>query len=247
MRKLLKNICLATCVLLSAQTIGHAGELKGVVELFTSQGCSSCPPADAALSKLIEDGDVVALSYHVDYWDYLGWKDTLGSPESTERQYAYARTFQRRSVYTPQAVLNGRDHINGGDYRGIKRALNSYDAIGDGLEVDIDATIVDGKIEISVGEGVGSANLMIVYFDRQNTVDIQRGENRGKQITYHHSVRDMQTVGMWDGKSKTLTLPASMLGDGAHGGCAILLQTVGHGGVPGAIIGANVLMAAATN
>ena len=93
-----------------------AGEVKkpaGVVELFTSQGCSSCPPADEIFGELARKGDVIALAYHVDYWDYLGWQDTLATQDNTARQYDYAKTFGARSVYTPQAVINGRTHVNG--------------------------------------------------------------------------------------------------------------------------------------
>ena len=104
--------------------LAFAGDVKkpsGVVELFTSQGCSSCPPADAVLAELAEAGDVVALGYHVDYWDYLGWKDTLGSPENTARQYEYGKSFGDRSVYTPQAVINGRTHVNGAKREAVAR------------------------------------------------------------------------------------------------------------------------------
>ena len=98
-----------------------AGDTKpvGVVELFTSQGCSSCPPADAVLGELSKQGNLVALSYHVDYWNYLGWEDTFSSKQSTDRQYEYARTLGRKSVYTPQVIINGRDHINGADKQGM--------------------------------------------------------------------------------------------------------------------------------
>ena len=105
------------------QGAARAGDIEtpaGVVELFTSQGCSSCPPADKALETLAREGKVVALAYHVDYWNYLGWADTMASKENTERQYAYARMFGRSGVYTPQAVINGRDHRNGADLKGIR-------------------------------------------------------------------------------------------------------------------------------
>src|SRR6478752_10718830 len=108
---------------------------KGVVELFTSQGCSSCPPADAAFRKLVERGDVIALAYHVDYWNYLGWADTLSSKENTERQYGYARTMGRSNVYTPQVVVNGRDHVAGADLNGITSKLDGFVTEGKGLTV----------------------------------------------------------------------------------------------------------------
>lgn len=107
---------------------------KGVVELFTSQGCSSCPPADAVLGELVGQGYVVALAYHVDYWNYLGWKDTLSSKQSTDRQYDYARTLGRSSVYTPQVVINGRDHSNGADKSGINGKIDASTKAGVALQ-----------------------------------------------------------------------------------------------------------------
>lgn len=217
-------------------------EPKGVVELFTSQGCSSCPPADAVLGELASQGDVVALAYHVDYWNYLGWKDTFSSEQSTKRQYDYARTLGRKSVYTPQAVVNGRDHLNGADRRGINAKMDTFKGAGRGLVVSVDAVREGDKIKIGIGSGEGKANILLVYFDRENTVDVKRGENRGKKLTYWNSVKDIQTVAMWDGEAMELVLPKSLMDADGHEGCAILLQTMKPNGVPGPIIGANVLM-----
>ncbi len=217
---------------------------KGVVELFTSQGCSSCPPADAVLGELARQGDVVALAYHVDYWNYLGWKDTFSSEQSTKRQYDYARTLGRKSVYTPQAVINGRDHLNGADRRGINAKMDSFDRAGRGLVVPVNAVQDGDKIKIDIGSGEGKANILLVYFDRENTVDVKRGENRGRKLTYWHSVKDMQTVAMWDGEAMELVLPKSLMDADGHDGCAILLQTMKSDGVPGPIIGADIVMSA---
>ncbi|MEM6460849.1 MAG: thioredoxin family protein [Pseudomonadota bacterium] len=214
----------------------------GVVELFTSQGCSSCPPADAVLGELTEQGDLITLSYHVDYWNYLGWDDTLSSRESTERQYDYARTLGRTSVYTPQVIVNGRDHINGADKAGINRKIKAYDGNGRGLTVPVSATMDADKIRINIGEGAGKANVILVYFDRENSIDVKRGENGGKKLTYWNSVRDMQTVAMWDGEAVELDLPVSVMSGHGHDGCAVLLQTMKPNGEPGAIIGAGVVM-----
>ncbi|WP_419914703.1 DUF1223 domain-containing protein [Hoeflea sp.] len=214
----------------------------GVVELFTSQGCSSCPPADAVLGELVQQGNVVALSYHVDYWNYLGWKDTLSSKQSTDRQYDYARTLGRKSVYTPQVVVNGRDHLNGADKRGINHKVNAFADGGRGLSVPIEASLDGDKMKINIAAGKGKANVILVYFDRENTIDVKRGENRGRNLTYWNSVRDIQTVAMWEGKAVELELPVSVISGGGYDGCAILLQTMKSKGVPGAIIGAGVVM-----
>lgn len=214
----------------------------GVVELFTSQGCSSCPPADAVLGELVEQENVVALAYHVDYWNYLGWEDTFSSKQSTDRQYDYARTLGRKSVYTPQVVINGRDHINGSDKRGINDKLAAFDSSERGLTVPVAATTDGDKIRISIGPGAGKANVVLVYFDAKNTVDVERGENRGRKLTYWNSVRDIQTVAMWEGEALELDVPRSVMRADGYEGCAILLQTMKSRGVPGAIIGATVVM-----
>ncbi len=241
--KLMKILVALACAAVLAPLPAAAGDgrPKGVVELFTSQGCSSCPPADAALGKLVKQGDVVALSYHVDYWNYLGWKDTLSSAESTERQYDYARTLGRKSVYTPQAVLNGRDHMNGADLSGINRTLDTLDDNGKGLTVPVTAVREGDRLNIHIGEGRGKADIIVVYFDDRNTVDVGRGENRGRKITYWHSVRDAQTVGMWDGKAMELVLPMTVMDHERYGGCAILVQKMKSATVPGPIIGASIV------
>ncbi|HTO29859.1 MAG TPA: thioredoxin family protein [Pararhizobium sp.] len=220
-----------------------AGEQQGVVELFTSQGCASCPPADAALKSLIDEGKVVALAYHVDYWNYLGWADTLATKDNTARQYAYAKMLGRNGVYTPQAVLNGRDHINGADLKGINSKLEAMNLAGKGLAVPVDAAIRKDEIDIRIGAGAGKANVVVVYFNRQQSVDVKKGENSGRKISYWHAVRDIQTIGMWDGKPASFVLPASILKEGDDGGCAVLLQKMKDDETPGPILGAATVMA----
>jgi hypothetical protein len=217
-------------------------EPKGVVELFTSQGCRSCPPADRAFEKLVRQGEVVALSYHVDYWNYLGWADTLATAENTQRQYAYAKAFGRSGVYTPQAVLNGREHLKGTDATDIDRRLQTLQSAGKGLLVPIRASRHDDQLSISVGAGRGKANVVVVYFRQHQTVEVLKGENTGQNLDYWHSVTDVQTVGMWDGKPLDLTLPARRMGDDKSDGCAILLQTADEKGNPSHIVGATMMM-----
>jgi len=221
--------------------MARAGDFIGVVELFTSQGCSSCPPADAELAKMVEENKVLALSYHVDYWNYLGWADTLSSAASTERQYGYARTLMRKNVYTPQMVINGQDHTNGADREAVDKIVKTLSDSGAGLTVDVAAKIDSVGLKISVGAGEGKANIVAVYFDEATEVNIKRGENSGRAITYRHSVREMETIGMWDGEAVSLLLPVSVLSAHPGRGCAILLQVVGEDGSPGRILGATLI------
>jgi hypothetical protein len=219
----------------------EAAKLKGVVELFTSQGCASCPPADAALEKLIAQGDVVALAYHIDYWNYLGWNDTMSSKDNTARQYAYARTLGRSNVYTPQAIINGRDHLNGADLQAINVKLDDLNHAGKGLTVPVSAAMKGDQLEIKIAAGQGKADVVVAYFDREQSVDVTKGENSGHEIAYMHSVSDVETVGMWEGKPMNLTLPANVMDKAGRKGLAILLQSSTPAGDPAAILGAAVM------
>ncbi|MBZ9892361.1 thioredoxin family protein [Mesorhizobium sp. BR1-1-3] len=231
---------------------GHAGESDraqtdrvqiekplGVVELFTSQGCSSCPPADTLFSELAAKEDIVALAYHVDYWDYLGWQDTLGRKENTERQYDYMRAFGSRSVYTPQAVINGRVHVNGANRGEVDGALARMAKSGEGMRVAVKVSRTSDRVMIDAGDagnGPSDAHVVIVYFDPPQTVKVGEGENTGRKMTYWNAVTGIQTAGMWHGKAQRYELPMSEIAK--KDGCAVLLQSVGKDGMPGPILGA---------
>lgn len=236
-------ILLAALIATGAASAGEGKAPKGVVELFTSQGCSSCPPADEMLGNLIRQGDVVALSYHVDYWNYLGWTDTLSSKENTDRQYGYARSLRRTGVYTPQAVINGRDHVKGTELAAINGKIESLQKAGQGLTVPIQARMHGHEIQIEIGAGQGEAEVVIAYFTKREQVEVEKGENAGKRMEYWHSVYDVQSIGIWDGKPLKLSVPGKPMGKLKKDGCAVLLQTSGPGGEPAAILGATVLMA----
>jgi len=241
--KLISLVQLATALLAISSFSGaaHPSDAKkprGVIELFTSQGCSSCPPADALFSELAARGDLIALAYHVDYWDYLGWRDTLGSPENTARQYEYGKSFGIRSVYTPQAVVNGSSHVNGADRGKVLGSLGGEA----GLPVEIMVSQSGDSVMIDAGRasgGIGEAHVVLVYFDAPQEVAIERGENNGKSVTYWNAVSDIQTAGMWHGKAARYELPLSEIAK--KGGCAVLLQSMGKRGLPGPILGAAVI------
>lgn len=219
--------------------------ITGVVELFTSQGCSSCPPADKVIAALAQRDDVVALACHVDYWDYLGWKDTLASPESTQRQYDYAAALGQRSVYTPQAVVNGRRHCNGADAGQIGRWLEEDRAAGRSPVIGVGIELRNDRLHLRVDQAPLGArenvHLKLAMFRSRSEVVIERGENAGRTIAYANAVTGFRTIGMWDGKPMEVDWPASELIAEDANGCAAILQSVTAKGKPGAILGAAIL------
>ena len=199
-----------------------------VVELFTSQGCSSCPPADEILGKLKLRDDVIALTFPVDYWDYLGWKDTLASPAYSKRQRDYARARGDRQVYTPQMVMNGRIHVVGNQKSAVERGIKTVARnknIKISMSADGDAIRVSVKIDKTAKSTFsGKATLWLVLFKSAETVKIGRGENGGSTIVYHNVVRQMTPIGMWEGKPLNITLPGAQFAAEGYDGCVVLLQ-----------------------
>ena len=230
---------LAAPALLRSGRGARAAAPLGVVEMFTSQGCSSCPPADKVLAELVASGEAIGLSHHVDYWDYLGWKDTLGSPEATKRQYAYARAFGRRGVYTPQAVINGRSHHVGSRRAEVLAQLRGDAAAGFAPDRLVTISQDGDRLAIVVEGAAAEADLVLAHYDERFEQAIERGENRGRTIAYHHPVRAVESIGPWDGTTGPVTagLPLTK----RAGGVAVLLQSRAGGGAPGPILGAGSL------
>jgi hypothetical protein len=218
-----------------------AAETVGVVELFTSQSCSSCPPADKVLGEIAAQPGIIALSFAVDYWDYLGWQDTFAKPEFTRRQRAYADARGDRSVYTPQAVINGRDHLIGSEGERILRSVAHYAKTGKGMTVDVTARVDGDRIIVHIPEGTLPADVRaavwIASYRPPEEVLIERGENAGHAITYTNSVDRWQVLGMWDGQAMTVELPIADIAHDLSAGCAVVLQSK-HDGLPGPILGA---------
>lgn len=226
-------------VLSGAALAGEKSRPAGVLELFTSQGCNSCPPADEQFAKIASKGDVIALAYHVNYWDYLGWRDTLATKVSTQRQYDYMRALGATSVYTPQAVLNGTTALNGAD-NGLRKRLAGTDH--GKLPVGIKVTKA-GETFVIETEAAATpppkTHVVLVYYDAPRTVQIDRGDNVGRKLTYWNPVTEVQTAGMWHGGVERYELPASEIA--RKGGCAVLLQSVAQDGGPGKILGAAIV------
>jgi hypothetical protein len=175
-----------------------------VLELFTSQGCSSCPPADALLSELSEREGVIALALHVDYWDYLGWKDSFGKAAHTLRQRAYAKKMHKRSVYTPQVIVQGEDQLVGHDAEAIDRRIAAHRAKPPMVALRLDRG-TDGTLGIDLkplAPGIGPSEVHVVRFTAERGVSIEAGENAGNHFEYTDIVTDWRTVAEWDGRSE---------------------------------------------
>ena len=215
-------------------------QARGVVELFTSQGCSSCPPADRLLGEISRSGDTLALGWHVDYWDYLGWKDTFDNPAFTARQRAYSRSFGDRQVYTPQAVINGRIHVVGSRRGAVLDSVDKFDGTANGLSVPIEAEAANGvlKIRIPVTPQAAGATLYMVYYTEQAAVDVKRGENSGKRITYNNIVRNMEMIGMVKDRELQTEFDLADMKRRGYTSCALILQKTTKQGTPGPIVGA---------
>lgn len=208
---------------------------KAVVELFTSQGCSSCPPADAILSDLAHRPDVIALTLPVDYWDYLGWKDTFAQRAFSWRQRAYAHLRGDFQIYTPQIVVNGAKPCLGSDKAQVERWI--ADGEGKALPAEVDLSEKDGQVMIAVDGAVGhSADLWVLPVLKSRTVEIGRGENHGRKVVYTNVVRGFTRVGQWRGGPAHFQVPVSVA-RGEADGYVVLLQTH-QGAKPGPILGA---------
>jgi hypothetical protein len=212
---------------------------NAVVELFTSQGCSVCSTADALLKSYAERSDVVALTLPVDYWDYLGWKDTLASPKFSSRQRAYAKARGDGVVYTPQVVVNGMAHVVGSQRGEIDRVIEFTSSklarawVPLRVWTDKETVTIEADAAIDSGRSVAGTVWLAVVEPRVE-VDVRHGENRGRKLTYYNVVRELTAVGMWSGQATRLQLQHGALGKSSTDRCAVLLQQ----GTAGPIIGA---------
>lgn len=194
-----------------------------VVELYESQGCSSCPPANANLNAIADDPRVLALNFAVTYWDYLGWKDSFAKPAFTARQQDYARAAGRPNVSTPQVIVNGRGVLVGSNRAELDASIRRYDRGSGGPAIRHDT----GKVTIGAGAASGTATVWFVQYDpRVQNVSIRAGENDGRTLPHKNVVRGVQQLGSWTGAAAVFTVPP--FADPAYRG-AILVQQ-GKGG-----------------
>jgi hypothetical protein len=216
-----------------ASAVDQAG--PWAVELFTSQGCSSCPPADLQLGKLARRPDVVALSFHVNYWDYIGWKDRFATPATTERQKIYARTLKQRYVYTPEMVVDGRVHEPGVSNAQVERLLGEAQHQSAARATPMLKRMADGSLRIWLGAAKLEslpADVILFVYDRRHTTPIERGENNGRRIENFNVVRHFETVGQWDGTERLWTVSGDLFRP--EQGLAVLVQRPDQGAVLGA-------------
>ena len=208
--------------------------------MFTSQGCSSCPAADKLIGELAADQSLIALSLPIDYWDYLGWKDTLANPAHSARQRAYARMRGDRQVYTPQIVVSGAMHVLGSDKAAIERTIAQTDQKSGVMSVPVsmvaDANSVSVKIDATESQH-HAGEVWLCPLAKAIAVAIGRGENRGRTITYHNVVRSWLKLGDWTGVASTWNVPMSELkADGVD--AAVVMVQEGTRDKPGIILGA---------
>lgn len=220
-----KQVLLLVCVLLlvvsvvvMAFTFGNKTKVAtkratagfAVVELFTSEGCSSCPPADAAIEKLLAENnpDVFILSFHVDYWNRLGWQDPFSSVAFSDRQRSYARRFSLNGVYTPQVVVNGASEFVGSDAAKLHAAVNT--ALQNKIASNINITAKRSGNSVTVTYQAAGALLNIAVVEPEETVEVKRGENGGRTLHHVNIVRALQTVDATANGNFTINLPPAL-------------------------------------
>ena len=232
---------LGVCAIVAIIRPAHA-EPRAVVELFTSQGCSSCPPADQIIGELAQDPAVIALSIPIDYWDYLGWKDTLADSRFSARQKAYSQMRGDREVYTPQVVVNGSAQVIGSDRAGIESAIADTKKADGVMSALVSMTVSGKQINVSIagsGKGLGPAHgeVWICSISKAVPISIGRGENSGREITYHNVVRNLLKVGDWDGTPGSWTVPLENISREGVDAAVVYVQD-GSRDRPGPMLGA---------
>jgi hypothetical protein len=239
LRRRLASVSLIVGILIASS--GFAGAApRALLELFTSQGCSSCPPADKLLGEFAKDPSLVALSLPIDIWDYLGWKDTLALPRHTARQRAYAEVRGDRQVYTPQVVVNGSMHVMGSDRAAVERAIAETDRNPNIMSLAVLTSTASGELSVTVKNTLGKQNhgeVWLCPLARAISVAIGRGENRGHTLVYHNVVRAWRKLGDFAGADASWTVPLSKIENGRVDAAAVIVQE-GTQAKPGIVLGA---------
>ena len=232
---------LGVCAIVAIIRPAHA-DPRAVVELFTSQGCSSCPPADKIIGELAKDPSIIALSMPIDYWDYLGWRDTLADSRFSARQKAYSRMRGDRDVYTPQAIVNGSAHVIGSDRAGIEGAIGDTRKADSVMSVPVSLTLAGKQISVSVGASgetptEARGEVWICSISKSVPISIGRGENSGQEVTYYNVVRNLLKIGDWNGSSGSWTVPLESISREGVDAAVVYVQD-GNRDKPGPMLGA---------
>ncbi len=211
-----------------------AGDSPVVVELFTSQGCSSCPPAEKLLGELARRDDVVALEFHVDYWDYIGWVDPFAQPAFDDRQEGYVRSLRKPYKYTPQMVINGAVDAVGSHRNRVEKAIKLAKAKAAGSGPDVMLRREGDTLEVMIGgaKGSGDYDIILVTYDHMHATFVARGENGGRKLINSNVVRAYEMIGEWNGEAVTHSV--SLKDKPGNGGCAVIVQERDYGRIAGA-------------
>lgn len=215
-----------------------AQEAPVVVELYTSQGCNSCPPADAYFAELVRQPGIIALSFHVDYWNYLGWHDTFSSKKATYRQKTYAMGLRQSGVYTPQMVIGGKTGVVGSDRRAVEAAMREARRAPMPVAVLLEK-LGGNRLKVTIAAATGAAEgaeIWAFLFDKRQSTKILHGENEGKTFVYHHVVRDFRRIGLYTGAKTEFPLPVLGEKGEKRSGAAVIVQPAKGGTIIGAAI-----------
>jgi hypothetical protein len=220
----MRRLLIALLMLLGVTAAHAADQRLVVVELFTSQGCSSCPPADAFLGELTKRPDVLALGLHVDYWDYIGWKDPFAQRAYAERQRSYSKSLNQRFVYTPQMVIDGTLQGVGSDQALINKLIDKARRLAaSGPALKVTGSGSQRVVHVGAGAAAAPATVWLVFFDSRHDTKIKTGENSGKKLANHNVVRTMASVGKWKGSAVDLPVDLDAL-DKDCDGAAVIVQ-----------------------
>ena len=233
-------VLLVACFVTSSVVAVRAADPHAVLELFTSQGCSSCPPADRLVGQLANDPSLIALSIPIDYWDYLGWRDTLANPAHSARQRAYARARGDGQVYTPQIVVNGATDALGSDQGAVERAIVQANHKAGVMSLPVLVSVSNGAVNVNIASEdkvQGPAEVWLCPLAKSVAVTIGRGENRGRTITYHNVVRNWVKLGSLSGTQASWSVPISQIKTDGIDAAAVMVQE-GTRERPGIILGA---------
>lgn len=230
---LICTVALIAMVSTTAAIAQSAHQPSTVVELYTSQGCSSCPPADKLLGDLVKNDAVLGLSFAVTYWDYIGWKDVFGNSDNDDRQVEYRGRFNSRYVYTPQMVVGGKAHVVGSDRSSVNALIEKH--ADHAKSLPLEWAFNGDELNVDLPSGSGKATIWLVDIDRTKDVDIRRGENTGRIITYHNVVRKIRSLGEWAGDAKTIALNLEEMRAEGRDGCALIIQQEGFGPILAAL------------